>query len=228
MQVCESGGLASDLASARCHGGLYSIRICIAASSYWARSRCPTSPQLRSRPAAMCGRSHPSTPWLFVYDYSGCAHEPVPRRGFLPAAGPVNDIFGHWPMVWHLGERAAWDVFGFRIWLCSRTPTPRPPVEVLLADNRLWRAPGWSLISGKGTRMHVARTGAHICVQTSPRFQKLCRLGRDYVVSVRSVRHWVSRWRRGLRGLRRSRAQWLFEHKMPDSPEVVALVVEFL
>ena len=76
--------------------------------------------------------------------------------------------------------------------------------------------------------MHVARTGAIICVQRSPRFQKLCRLGRDYVVSVRSVRQWVSRWRRGLRGLRRSRAQWLFEHNMPDAPEVVALVVEFL
>ena len=27
----------------------------------------------------------------------------------------MNDIFGHWPMVWHQGERAAWDVFGLRI-----------------------------------------------------------------------------------------------------------------
>ena len=76
--------------------------------------------------------------------------------------------------------------------------------------------------------MHVARTGTHICVQTSPRFQKVCRLGRDYVVSVRSVRHWVSRWRRGLRGLRRSRAQWLIEHKLPDALEIGALVEEFL
>ena len=71
------------------------------------------------------------------------------------------------------------------------------------------------------------RDGA-ILVETAPSHLKLCHLGRDYVVSVRGAKHRVSRWRRGLRRLRRQRAHMLLCEKLPDAPELVALVSEFL
>ena len=112
----------------------------------------------------------------------------------------MSDVFGYRPMVWHGGEQSAWDVFGFRIY--TRTWTARTDVEVLVTDNRPWRAPEWSLITGRVIGMYHA-SDPYVIVQTAPTFVKLCQLGREYVVSVRSVKHWVSRWMRGLRRLRR-------------------------
>ena len=137
----------------------------------------------------------------------------------------MSDVFGHRPMVWNRGEEAAWNVFGFRIY--TRTWAWRRDVEVLVTDNRPWRSPEWSLIPGMVSGMYHA-LDAYVLVQTAPTVVKLCHLGRDYVVSVRSAKHWVSRWRRGLRRLRKGRAHWLLAHKLPDAPEIVALVQAFL
>ena len=136
----------------------------------------------------------------------------------------MSDVFGYRHMVWHRGKQAAWDVFGFRIY--TRTWTPRPDVVVWVTDNRPWRPPEWSLIPGMVTGMYHA-IDAYVIVQTAPTFVKLCQLGREYVVSVRSVKHWVSRLRRGLRRLRRGRAHLLIVHKLPGAPEIVAHVQAF-
>ena len=138
----------------------------------------------------------------------------------------MSDIFGHMPTAWCSGWDLAWDVFGYRIY--TRRSSCRPGVEVLVTDNRPWRSPEWSLIPGMVRGMLPARGDGVILVETAPSHIKLCHLGRDYVVSVRGAQHWVSRWRRGLRRLRRERAHMLLCEKLPDAPELVALVSEFL
>ena len=202
-----------------------SRRFAIAVSCPWARSLCRSRPQLAGRQTAMFSRPLFPARWMFEFDRNTVVHAPEPTLGPMPAAGPASDVFGYRPMAWHRGEQAAWDVFGFRIY--TRTWTPRPDVEVLVTDNRPWRPPSWSLITGVVTGMYH-ETEAYVIVKTAPTFVKLCQLGREYVVSVRSVKHWVSRRRRGLRRLRRGRAHMVLAHKLPGAPKIVAHVQAFL
>ena len=52
--------------------------------------------------------------------------------------------------------------------------------------------------------------------------------GVEVVASVRAVKHWVSRWRRGIRMTRLRNAIMVMAHKLPCVPEVIAHVHRFL
>ena len=53
-------------------------------------------------------------------------------------------------------------------------------------------------------------------------------MGIEIVVSVRAMQHWVSRWRRGLRLLRKRNANMMMTHKLPGLPALVFHVQSFL
>ena len=50
----------------------------------------------------------------------------------------------------------------------------------------------------------------------------------EVVASVRAVKHWVSRWRRGIRMMRLRNASMVMAHKLPCVPEVIDHVHRFL
>ncbi len=62
----------------------------------------------------------------------------------------------------------------------------------------------------------------------SPTTSNTCGFGLELVASVRGMKHWVSRWRRGLRVLRKHNASMVVAHKLPGVPEVVQHVHSFL
>ena len=67
-----------------------------------------------------------------------------------------------------------------------------------------------------------------VLVRTDPGLQLLCGFGCELVASVRGVKHWVSRWRRGMRAMRKLHASMVLTHALPGVPEVVRLVHSFL
>ena len=52
--------------------------------------------------------------------------------------------------------------------------------------------------------------------------------GVEVVASVRAVKHWVSRWRRGIRMTRLRNASMVMAEKLPCVPEVIPHVQSFL
>ena len=83
------------------------------------------------------------------------------------------------------------------------------------------------LTAGKVTGLFGARD-PWLTVQTTPKIALVCSFGQELVASVRAMKHWVSRWRRGLRGLRRQNASMVLSHKLPGVPVLVQHVHSFL
>ena len=142
----------------------------------------------------------------------------------LPPALLAWDLFGTRRSAWNHGTDTAWDCFGFRIY---NTWMEYLGVEVLVeqALPRGRRNP-W-LTAGKVTGLFNVRD-PWLTVQTTPKISMVCSLGQELVVSVRAMKHWVSRWRRGLRGLRRQNASMVVSHKLPGVPVLVRHVRSFL
>ena len=68
----------------------------------------------------------------------------------------------------------------------------------------------------------------YLTVQRRPRHSEICGFGLELVASVRAVKHWGSRWRRGFRGLRRQNASMVLAHKLAGVPALVQHVHSFL
>ena len=147
---------------------------------------------------------------------------PAPRTWSMDAAGRSWDVFGHGRSAWSRGEEAAWDCFGFHIW-------PRwngSPVEVFRLSSA-GRRLSWAL--SKGVCTHIAGSvDPYVMMRTAPRCLRIAGFGVELVCSVRAMKHWVSRWRRGLRGLRRQNESMLLAHKLPKLPALVFHVQSFL
>ena len=67
-----------------------------------------------------------------------------------------------------------------------------------------------------------------ICEVTNAENPNINVWGVRILASVRAVRHWVSRWRRGLRVLRKRNASMVLALKLPQAPEIPMLVHAFL
>ena len=66
-----------------------------------------------------------------------------------------------------------------------------------------------------------------VLVRTDAGSQLLCGFGGELVASVRGVKHWVSRWRRGMRAMRKLHASMVLTHALQRVPEVGRLVHSF-
>ena len=140
----------------------------------------------------------------------------------MPAAGRAWDLFGSSRSAWSRGEAAAWDCFGFHIW-----PRWNAVNVAVLRQSSTGRRPSWTLTKGVVTEVHGS-TDPYVIVRTAPRRCAVSGFGVEFVASVRAVQHWVSRWRRGLRRLRRDNARMVLAHKLPGMPALVQHVQSFL
>ena len=52
--------------------------------------------------------------------------------------------------------------------------------------------------------------------------------GMHILATVRALKHWASRWRRGLRVLRQRRARMVLALTLPQAPEIIAHVLLFV
>ena len=152
-----------------------------------------------------------------------------PREGvwaagvFLPCPPPQAwDLFGYTLCAWNSGDLQAWDAFGFRIWDVGN----EHHVKVLL-QQRLERFS--TSQTGEVTALRVGNDPHHVVVEvTRPYCCERCEWGIEIVVSVRAMQHWVSRWRRGLRVLRKQKATMMLRHKLPGVPGVLNNVLSCL
>ena len=101
-------------------------------------------------------------------------------------------------------------------------------VDVLM--QQISRPPrGSRVTTGKVTDMYrPANRSLSICEVTHIRNAEVNERGMGIVASVRAVKHWVSRWRRGLRVLRRRHASMVLAHRLPSAPEITMHVHAFL
>ena len=82
---------------------------------------------------------------------------------------------------------------------------------------------------GLVTRLRVPNNPTVVIVEVTRLYCcERCGWGMEILASVRAVQHWVSRWRRGLRVLRKQNASMVLAHKLPAVPEVVQHVHSFL
>ena len=65
-------------------------------------------------------------------------------------------------------------------------------------------------------------------MRTAPRCLRIVGFGLELVCSVRAMKHWVSRWGRGWRGLRKQNASMVMAHNLPGLPALVFDVQSFL
>ena len=116
-------------------------------------------------------------------------------------------MFGYPLGQWNDGVSMAWDGFGFRVYAISLR----------------YHAKGFVVrIYGINNPMNIA-----ICV-ARPHPEDEAPWGVEVVASVRAVKHWVSRWRRGIRRLRWRNASMVMANKLPSVPEVIHNVHRFL
>ena len=71
-------------------------------------------------------------------------------------------------------------------------------------------------------------TDSVICEVTNVEVSEINIFGVRILASVRAVMHWVSRWRRGLRVLRKRNASMVLALKLPEAPEITMHVHAFL
>ena len=132
------------------------------------------------------------------------------------------DVFGYTLRAWNSGDLQAWDAFGFRIWDVGNEHM----VKVLLQQRRKRFS---TLQTAEVTALRVGNDPTHVVVEvTRPYCCERCEWGIEIVVSVRAMQHWVSRWRRGLRVLRKRNASMVMAHKLPGLPALVFHVQSFL
>ena len=148
---------------------------------------------------------------------------PAPLCWSLDAAGRAWDLSGSSRSAWSRGEAAAWACCGFHIW-------PRwNAVNVgMLRQSSTGRRPSWTLTKGVVPGAFFGLTDPYVIVRTAPHSCAVSGFGVEFVASVRAVQHWVSRWRRGLRRLRRENARVVLAHKLPGLPALVQHVQSFL
>ena len=146
---------------------------------------------------------------------------PTPRVWSMDAAGRSWDVFGHDRSAWSRSEEAAWDCFCYHIW-------PRwneVGVEVF-SRSSAGRRLSWSLARGVCTAIHGS-ADPYVMLRTAPRCLRIAGFGVELVCSVRAMKHWVSRWRRGLRGLRKQNASMVMAHILAGLPALVFHVQSF-
>ena len=132
-------------------------------------------------------------------------------------------MFGSRRSAWNDGTALAWDCFGFHIYNTRMLHR----VEVLIQKTPGHGRADPRLTAGKVTGLFGARD-PWLTVETEPKMYKVCGFGLELVASVRAMKHWVSRWRRGLRGLRRQNASMVLAQKLPEMPALVQHVHSFL
>ena len=97
----------------------------------------------------------------------------------------------------------------------------------VLRQSSAGRRLSWSLAQGVCTAIHGS-ADPYVMMRTAPRSLRIAGFGVELVCSVRAMKHWVSRWRRGLRGLRKQNASMVIAHKLPGLPALVFHVQSFL
>ena len=142
----------------------------------------------------------------------------------MEVAGRAWDLFGSNRSAWNDGIDVDCECFGFRIYATWM----QNGVEVLMQELR--RAPFFARLTRGEVSDQCRPMSMHyvICEVTLPRCRNIGGWGMDILASVRAVKHWVSRWRRGLGVLRRRHASMVLAHKLPGVPEVVQHVHSFL
>ena len=126
-----------------------------------------------------------------------------------------------------MGEDAAWFCFGFHIW---NLDTPAAGVPVMVQDMFQGQRTV-DVTPGYVTALLLLEPGygnPYVTVRIAPRCSVRCGFGLELVASVRGVKHWVGRWRRSMRVIRKHHASMVLSHALPGVPEVVRLVHSFL
>ena len=143
------------------------------------------------------------------------------------SCGRKWDIFGFPRTAWTNGEDAAWDCFGYHIWTVD---SPAAGVPVLVQQIQEGQCSA-VLTQGYVTALLLLEPGyenPYVTVRVGPRCSLLCGFGLELVASVRGVKHWLSRRRRGMRVMRKHHASIVLGHALPGVPEEVRLVHSFL
>ena len=115
-------------------------------------------------------------------------------------------------------------MFGFRIFAREARVYAKVMVEVMPSPYRFSEVTtGRVVYTYRPTRRNWV-----ICEVTNVENPNINVFGVRILASVRAVRHWVSRWRRGLRVLRKRQATMVLALKLGAAPEILVLVHEFL
>ena len=140
---------------------------------------------------------------------------PVARLGW--------DIFGYRRNTWIDGEEHAWDRFGFRMYAALAWTYTMVVLEQNPLRHRFAEVTNVMVISmyRHGRRHYLVCEVGH-----EVRAMDVC--GVRILATVRALQHWASRWRRGLRVLRRRRARMVLALKLPQAPEIITHVLMFL
>ena len=138
--------------------------------------------------------------------------------------GRTFDLFGFYRWSWHVNGYFAWDCFGFSIFHYKKLCTTAVLVQF---------TPGAVPPSANPLMPAQAAEAYNTCdpwviVWTGPNTRRLCGFGVELVASVRGIKHWVRRWRRGVQAIREQHVTMVMTHNMPGLPEVEHLLHSFL
>ena len=170
------------------------------------------------------GLDAPSMSWQFVWPH--VAERPTLAGNTPPPPVPLPgfDIFGHRRNRWIDGVNQAWDVFGFRIYAAWGRFYDEILMQQIPRPQRRSR-----VTTGMVFGMYRPSDRNYcICEVTSIENPEVNVSGVRILASVRAVKHWVSRWRRGLRVLRKRHASMVLAHRLPEAPEITMHVHAFL
>ena len=164
------------------------------------------------------------TNWSFRWLPGDRRETPSFRAGTYDNSRPAFDISGYPLGEWNDGVSVAWDGFGFRVYAISLKHRVEVVMERRHGDLLFKR-----LTRGFVVRIYRINNPMNIAISVArPHPEDEAPWGVEVVASVRAVKHWVSRWRRGIRRLRWRNASMVMANKLPSVPEVIHNVHRFL
>lgn len=139
------------------------------------------------------------------------------------SSGDKWDIFGYPCSFWGREHDAAWDCFGFTVRTRHREHAGVAVLVQQVVDGQRSAALAQVPVTHLD-ELYPGNWHPFVLVRTDPGLQLLCGFGCEFVASVRGAKHWVSRWRRGMRAMRKLHASMVLTHALPGMHEVVRLV----
>ena len=143
--------------------------------------------------------------------------------GQPPVARPGWDLFGYRRNTWIDGEEHAWDRFGFRMYAALAWTYTMVVLEQNPVRHRFAEVTNVLVIS-----MYRQGRSHYVVCEVANEVTAMDVYGVRILATVRVLRHWASRWRRGLRVLRRRRARMVLALTLPQAPEIITHVLMFL
>ena len=175
-------------------------------------------------PAESSGSHARTMRWEFVWPADANPYSSLEcHYGQPPECRLGWDIFGYRRNTWIDGADHAWDRFGFRMYAAwARTYT------MIVLEQHPVRHRFAAVTNGLVISMFRPGRSHYVVCEVANEDTAIDVFGVHILATVRALKHWASRWRRGLRVLRQRRARMVLALTLPQAPEIITHVLLFL